>query len=110
MGLESVAVSIKVRIKLSHLIYILHEKEYFGFWETAEKYVDSIYDTILKIPEIKHSKSANPKIGTYFVRHKANSKTTYYIIFDKKDDRYLVKDIFSNHDQSYENIISPEKL
>ncbi|MBC7390025.1 MAG: hypothetical protein H7329_12485 [Opitutaceae bacterium] len=105
MGLESVAISVKVRLKLSHLIYILYEKEYFGFWKTAEIYVDSIYDTIFKIPQLKHSKTANPKLGHFFVRHKANENTTYYIIFDKKDNRYLVKDIISNHDKLYSKVI-----
>jgi hypothetical protein len=67
--------------------------------------VDEIYDTIYSIPDLKHGKTKNPKIGKFFVRHKPSSKTTYYICFDVKDDRYLVKTIITNHEKDYKKIL-----
>ncbi len=36
----------RVKQKITSLAYILYKKEYFGFLDTAEKYVWDIEDTI----------------------------------------------------------------
>jgi hypothetical protein len=100
-----VIISNRVRVKLKNLVDILYKKEYFGFRDSAKKYVSEIEDTIYSIPDLKHSKTKNPKVGMYFVRHKPNSKTTYYICFNTKDDRYLVKTIITNHEKDYKKIM-----
>ena len=96
-----VEVSSKVALKLKKLVFILYKKEYFGFMDSAIAYVDKIRETVRSIPELKHSKTRNSKYGSYYVRYKANSNTIYYITFDKKGDRYLVKNIISSHEAHY---------
>ena len=95
----------KVKKKLKKLVDILYDKEYFGFLDTAENYVDNIRDTIYSIPDLKHYKTKNHKIGQFFVRHKPNSKTTYYITFNTKNGNYVIKDIITNHEKDYKKIM-----
>ncbi len=81
---------------------ILFEEEYFGFKSSAEQYVLSIVNFIYKIPKLKHYKTLNPKWGHFYVKYKpAKSKTQYFIIFDRKEDKFLVKNIISNHTKEY---------
>jgi len=56
---EEIIVSNKVKLKLNSLVYIIFENEYFGFLESAEKYVLSIVDTILN-PSLKTFKNTTP--------------------------------------------------
>jgi hypothetical protein len=90
---------------LRGLAFILYKKEYFGFLDTAEKYVDEIENTMYSIPDLKHGKSKDPKVGKFFVRHKPNKKTTYYITFDCKGDRYYIEDIITNHEEDYKKVM-----
>jgi hypothetical protein len=106
MGMEKIIISKRVKYKLSNLALTLYQKEYFGFEDSAQKYVDKIVLAILSIPTLKHSKTKNPKVGKWFVRHKPNKQTTYYITFDRKDRRYLVKDLITNHEPAYRTAIS----
>ena len=50
--------------KLFDLVFILHDKEYFGFVETAIAYVDDIINFIYTIPLQKHKKTKNNKFGS----------------------------------------------
>ncbi|WP_296142325.1 hypothetical protein [uncultured Flavobacterium sp.] len=48
----------KVIAYLDDLIQILYKKEYFGFIESAEKYVTAIYDSVPeKLKATKHKSS-----------------------------------------------------
>jgi len=98
---QQVIISPVVISKLKKLELVLFKKEYFGFLDSAEEYVHKIFDTIYSIPTVKHHKTKTKKAGAFFVRHKPNSQTIYYITFDIKDNRYLVKDIFTNHEKRY---------
>lgn len=88
---------------------ILFEEEYFGFKSSAEQYVLNIVNHIYKIPTLKHYKTLNPKWGYFYVKYKpAKSKTQYFITFDKKEDKFLVKNIISNHTKEYPMFIKNE--
>lgn len=100
-----IIISINVDKKLATLETILFKKGYFGFKDSAKRYVDAIYDTIDSIPELKHYKTKNPKIGMFFVRHKPNRQTTYYITFNTKNGNYVIKDIITNHEKDYKKIM-----
>ena len=70
--------SSRVKHKITTLAYVLYKKKkHFGFLDTAEKYVLAIQDTIDSIPDLKHHKTKDSKIGMFFVRHKPNRQTTY---------------------------------
>lgn len=47
-----IILSSKVEAKLESLAYILYKKEYFGFLDSAEKYVDEIENTMYSIPDL----------------------------------------------------------
>ena len=102
---EKIIIFPVVAKKLKKIETVLFKNEYFGFKDSAKKYIDKIIDTIFLIPELKHSKTKNPKRGEWYVRHKANDNTTYYITFDTKGERFLVKNIVSNHEKAYSKII-----
>jgi hypothetical protein len=87
---------------LEELTFILYEKGYFGFYESACDYVDHIFDFIyLQLPT--KPKQIAPKhfskygINMYYVTYKPNKRTTWYIFFNFKDDRYLIRYITNNH-------------
>ncbi|MEO7490865.1 MAG: hypothetical protein ABIU77_27355 [Ferruginibacter sp.] len=91
--------------KLFDLVFILHDKEYFGFVETAIAYVDDIIDFIYTIPKRKHKKTKNNKYGSYYCSYKKNPATTWFICFDFEEEVYLVKNITNNHTEDYTLII-----
>ncbi len=85
---------------LNNLIDVLFAKEYFGFKENAIKYVLNITTDIeINIHLKKHQTTPLDliKFGKNYISYKANNKTSWYIFFDKKDNRYLVKYITNNH-------------
>ena len=92
--------------KLNELIFILYKKEYFSFIENSFNYVDDIYDFIYTIPTLRYKETANKKFGEYYCSYKANRNTTWYITFDKKDDRFIVQYITNNHTEEYSYFIS----
>lgn len=100
MAKVDIYVSDEVIEFLDKLIFSLYENDYFSYLETAEKYVADIYDfienNILHFPTKKSPKS--PKnYGNFYIFYKPNNRTTWYIFFDKKDSRYLIKYITNNH-------------
>ncbi|MCP9767768.1 hypothetical protein EGI22_07570 [Lacihabitans sp. LS3-19] len=87
--------------KLQELVHILWENDYFGFVESAENYVNRIYDFISKINKKPKYKCKNQKYGRYYAMFKMNSNTTFYIVFENFGDKYLVNTIFNNHEIGY---------
>lgn len=85
---------------LDDLVVILYKKEYFGFIDSAEKYVSDIYEAIPeRIMKTTHKKT--PKsisyLGSNYIFYKANSRTTWYIFFEKRDQNYLITGIINNN-------------
>jgi signal transduction histidine kinase len=95
--------------KLDSLINILYEEGYFDFKENAREYVIAIYEFINTIPKRPHRLTRNNKHGTYFCTFKANSRTTWYISFDKDENTYLIKNITNNHSKDYPDFIGSHK-
>jgi hypothetical protein len=71
---------------LENLVFILFEKEYFCFLETAQKYVDDLLgDIITSLPK-RPSKPAPQYFDKYgknmeYVTFKKNKHTTWYVFF-----------------------------
>lgn len=87
---------------LDDLVLILYKKEYFGFIESAEEYVDDIYDAVPeKIRKSPHKKT--PKslqyLGFNYVFYKSNARTTWYIFFEKSNQNYLITGILNNYSE-----------
>ncbi len=107
--MEEIILLPEVISKLNQLVNILYEKEYFGFIDSAFNYANNIYDFIYTIPQQRYKLTANKKLGTYYCSFKANRNTTWYITFDKQDNRYLIQDISNNHSADYAYFIATIK-
>ena len=87
---------------LEELTFTLFEKGYFSYYEVACKYIDDLFDDILLNLPLKPKKKAPgnfSKFGKdlFFVSYTPNKRTTWYIFFNVKDDRYLIRHISNNH-------------
>ncbi len=85
---------------LNKLTQVLFDKEYFGFEETAQQYVQNIYDFMeYEIVNFPHKATPKPlkKFGSNYAFYKANNRTTWYIFFEKNANRYLITYLTNNH-------------
>ncbi|MEO6639399.1 MAG: hypothetical protein ABIN25_14060 [Ginsengibacter sp.] len=103
--MEEVILLPSVNDKLKNLVFVLYKKEYFSFLESAEKYVNNIYDFIYAIPTLQHKPTKNKNYGEYYCRYRHNKNTTWYITFDHEDDLYLIKNITNNHSKDYSSFM-----
>ena len=101
---QKVKITGRVRNKLDKLENVLFKKEYHGFRDSSKKYVENIIAFIYTIPDLKHHPTKNTELGTWFVRYQPNNKTTYYIIFDIRENRFLVNGLITNHEKAYKKI------
>lgn len=104
--MEKIILLPEVTYQLNKLVSILYEKEYFGFIDSAFDYTDFIYNFIFEIPNNSYKRASNNKLGTFYSSYKANRNTTWYILFDREDDKYVVQNITNNHSADYAYIIS----
>ena len=100
VGKIGVIISHAVILYLDELINQLYHKEYFGFIESADNYVDSIYDFIEN--DIHNfPKKTTPKklsyLGTHFIFYNSNNRTTWFIFFEIKSNHYYISGILNNH-------------
>lgn len=83
-----------------NLVYTLFQEEYFGFAESAQNYTDKIvYFIISSISSFPHKKT--PKslqyLGSNYIFYKPNTKTTWYVFFEKRDQNYLITGVMNNN-------------
>lgn len=85
---------------LNELVEILFYKEYFGFEDTAQFYVQKIYDFIendlINFPH-KSTPKKLKKFGSNYAFYRPNDRTTWYIFFEKSNNRYLITHLTNNH-------------
>ena len=103
--MEKVVINSFTRNKLASLVDVMYTNEYFGFKEDAHKYVDEILEFIYRLPAQRYKLMNNPKQGKYYCRYQPNRNTTWYVIFDKEEDFYIVKNVTNNHSKDYLEII-----
>ena len=97
----------EVRQYLKEVSLILYQKGYFGFEETAIKYIEDLFEDIKTTLPVRHKMLAPPyfdKYGEYmfYSIFKKNKNTQWYVFFsiykDKEDEIiYLVRYISNNH-------------
>jgi hypothetical protein len=87
--------------KLDELIDTLYEDEYFGFFESSLEYVQNLRNFIFSIDTLKIKNTSINKYGNFYCKYKHNNKTTWYVLFDKINDNYLVNNITNNHSPDY---------
>jgi hypothetical protein len=84
----------------NRLVDILFKKGYFGFRESAKEYVQKIKEDIENFIHLRQHQLTPPplnKYGKYYCSIRTQSRTTWFVIFNKKDNRYLIKFITNNH-------------
>jgi len=95
---------------LDRLVPILYEKEYFGYEEQAQKYVDDLADDIFdNLPKKRHRPAPKyyDKYGKdmYYATFTKNKRTDWYAFFSKYEDNgetiYLVRYIGNNHTEAH---------
>lgn len=102
-----IVINPSLKIKLNDLVDTLYFKNYFGYCDSAQNYVDKIVDFIYSIPTLPVRKCKNPKYGKYFVRYdNKTNKMSYFITYNKIDSNYYIEDIISPKTKEYKEIIS----
>jgi hypothetical protein len=98
----SVDYSPETILYLKELTTLLYDKGYFSFPETAKEYVDKltfyIENNIPSIPK-KIAPRHFSKFGKdmHYITYRPNKRTSWYIFFNFKDDRYIIRYITNNH-------------
>lgn len=68
--------------------------------ENAEKYVVALKEDIEKYIDVKQQHQTPKKLsrhGNHFIVVSLNNKTSWFVFFDKKDNRFLIQYITNNH-------------
>jgi hypothetical protein len=98
--LEKVIFKDQVLDYFDELVYTLFKDEYFSYSENAQLYVDKIVDfIILEINSFPHKTTPqNLKyLGSNYIFYKSNTRTTWYIFFEKQNAVFLITGIINNH-------------
>ena len=96
----------EVQQYLESLKTVLFEKEYFGFEDAAQKYVDELFDDITTNLPTKLNKPAPKYFNKYgkgmrYAVFRKNRRTSWYVFFktyrENDNDIFLVRYISNNH-------------
>jgi len=96
----------EIRQYLNELSHILYEKNYFSYVDTAEKYVEELFDDIKKTLPNRLKRPSPPYFDRYGKRmhyavFKKNKTTQWYVFFTIYEHQgeiiYLVRYISNNH-------------
>jgi len=88
------------------LAITLHEKGYFGFWETSRKYVEELVDNIKITLPLRPHKPAPKRFDRYgksmkYAGFRKSKHTTWYVFFKTYNRNgktiYIVRYIANNH-------------
>jgi len=92
----------QVRTYFQELEDILFQEEYFGFEDSAIRYVRELFFEIRDSLPNKLKKPAPTYFNRYgkhlsYATFKKNDNTQWYVFFNYEDDIYLVRYIGNNH-------------
>jgi hypothetical protein len=87
---------------LADLIELLYLNDYFGFKESAKKYVADLVTDVKTTIDKRISKPAPPCFDRYgknmfYSVFKKNKNTQWYVFFNYDDDIYYIRYIGNNH-------------
>lgn len=95
--------------KLEQLVITLVDENYFATQEAAIKYVQELYKFIYGLSTRTHRLMKNKGNGAFCAMYKPNQRTTWYVLFDVKGEKYLVRKLLNNHGQDYPELLSDLK-
>lgn len=89
-----------VLLYLNDLVDVLFYENYFSVKESAIDYVVKLIDLVEnQIDKKKHhiTPQSVSVYGEYLINLKINPKTTWYFVFNKNENQYLVSYVFNNY-------------
>ncbi|SHF80693.1 hypothetical protein [Flavobacterium defluvii] len=92
---------------LDDLVITLYKEEYFGFIESAEEYVSNIYYAVSeRINKFSQKKTPHlmQYLGSNYIFYKSNTRTTWYIFFEKRNQNYLITGILNNYSEEVKEL------
>lgn len=97
--MEKIVFHTRVIDYLNNLVTVLHSKNYFSFKQDAIDYKDFILNNITteNLLFFKLSKSVHKQYGQFYIKIKANQRTTWYVFFDRIENTYYIEYVFNNH-------------
>ena len=111
MQMKSVKINRVADKKLKELVSILYSEGYFATRAGARDYVKAIYQFCYTIPSKALRPVKNSEHGDYYYcQYKANSRTTWYVLFSIVNEVYIITEVLNNHSLDYIDFISGEKL
>lgn len=88
--------------KLEALLEALIENGYFSFQENAESYVNDLITFINSMPQqARYYPAKNNRFGAWYSKFRPNKHTIWFVIFDREDNTFLIKNIINNHTNDY---------
>jgi hypothetical protein len=105
--LEIVRFQPSALLYLNELVDVLFYENYFSIRESAIDYVTRLLDIVEnKIGKMQHHKT--PKTishhGSWLIHFNISKKTTWYFVFEKSENRYLVTYVFNNYSMEAKNL------
>ena len=85
---------------MNDLIDILFYREYFIYIENAEKYIVDLKNEIENYIDVKQQFASPKKLqnfGKFYIIISLNNRTSWFVFFDKRDNRFLIQYITNNH-------------
>lgn len=105
--MEIVRFSPPVLLYLNELVDVLFYENYFSIRESAIDYVIRLID-IAESKIVKKQHYSAPKAishhGSWLIHFNISQKTTWYFVFEKNEDRYLVTYVFNNYSKEAQNL------
>ena len=97
--MEKIIFNKRVVQQLNEIVFILFNEKYFSFVETALEYRNDILSAIT-VSNLKRGKASPPKnvkLGNFYIKHKSNHHTTWYVFYDIIHEEFYIEHIINNH-------------
>ena len=91
--MEKIIFNKRVVKQLNEIVFVLFKEEYFSFVENAIEYRNDILSaiTISNLKRGKASPPKNAKLGSFYLKHKANHRTTWYVFYDIVNEEFFYR-------------------
>ena len=96
----------EIREYLKELSYLLYEKHYFSFLDSAENYMEELIFNVETTLHVRQKRNAPPHFNKYgkdmyYSSFRKNKNTEWYVFFNVYQEQgetiYLVRFISNNH-------------
>lgn len=92
---------------LNELVDVLFYENYFSTRESAVDYVTRLIDIVenqIGKKQHYHVPQAVAHYGSWIIHFNISKKTTWYFVFEKSGNRYLITYVFNNYAKEAQNL------